>query len=168
MIKDIQSLQKFVEGVNEDSFDCIANFDNDASKYFLGYNMTTNTLTFDSELGFGFNFDCNQELSDWIDSHVCDIDRFEVKSVEELRSKLKMSLFPNISFFDGEGMNYITAVVGQDRISGRVVYDYEKMIEYLCGQEGMDYEDAVEWIDYNTIRALPYFPNPPYIISKIE
>ena len=168
MIKDIQSLQKFVEGVNEDSFDCIENFDNDASKYFLGYNMTTNTLTFDSELGFGFYFDCKKELSDWIDSHVCDIDQFEVKSVEELRSKLEMSLFPNISFFDGEGMDYITAVIGQDRISGRVVYDYEKMIEYLREQNEMDYEDAVECIDYNTIRALPYFPNPPYIIAKIE
>ena len=43
----------------------------------------------------------------------------------------------------------------------------KKMIEYLCEQEGMNYEDAVEWIDYNTIRALSYFPNPPYIISKI-
>ena len=107
-------------------------------------------------------------MSDWIDNHVCDIDQFEVKSVEELRSKLEMSLFPNISFFDGEGMDYITAVIGQDRISGRVVYDYEKMIEYLREQNGMDYEDAVEWIDYNTIRALPYFPNPPYIIAKIE
>ena len=167
MIKDVQSLQKFVEDVIEDSLDCIVNFDNDVSKYFLGYNMTTDTLTFDSELGFGFNFDCNKELSDWIDRHVCDIDRFEVKSVEELRSKLEMSMFSDISFFDGEGMNYITAVVGQDRISGRVVYDYEKMIEYLCVPAGMDYEDAVEWIDYNTIRALPYFPNPPYIISKI-
>ena len=39
MIKDIQSLQKFVESVNEDSFDCIANFDNDASKYFLDYKV---------------------------------------------------------------------------------------------------------------------------------
>ena len=45
---------------------------------------------------------------------------------------------------------------------------FKKMIEYLREQNGMDYEDAVEWIDYNTIRALPYFPNPPYIISKIE
>ena len=88
MIKDVQSLQKFVEGVIEDSLDCIVNFDNDVSKYFLGYNMTTDTLTFDSELGFGFNFDCKKELSDWIVSHVCDIDRFDVKSVEELRSKL--------------------------------------------------------------------------------
>lgn len=168
MIKDIQSLQKFVEGVIDDSLDCVMNFDEDTSKYFLGYNLTTDTLTFDSELGFGFNFDCKKELSDWIDSHICDIDRFEVGSVEELRSKLERSLFSDISFFDGEGMDFITAVVGQDRISGRVIYDYEKMIEYLCSQDGMDYEEAVEWIDYNTIRALPYFPNPPYIIAKIE
>lgn len=37
MIKDVQSLQKFVEGVIEDSLDCIVNFDNDtirALSYF--------------------------------------------------------------------------------------------------------------------------------------
>ena len=44
MIKDVQSLQKFVEDVIEDSLDCIVNFDNDVSKYFLGYNMTTDKL----------------------------------------------------------------------------------------------------------------------------
>ena len=44
MIKDVQSLQKFVEDVIEDSLDCIVNFDNDASKYFLVYNMTTDKL----------------------------------------------------------------------------------------------------------------------------
>lgn len=38
---------------------------------------------------------------------------------------------------------------------GRAVYSYELMIASLIA-EGMDYEDAVEFIDYNTLRALPY------------
>ena len=53
-------------------------------------------------------------------------------------------------------------------LDGRLIYDYDKMIEELIEDDGMSFDEAMEWIDYNTIRALPYFPNPPYIISKIE
>lgn len=28
----------------------------------------------------------------------------------------------------------------------------------------MTYEEAVEWIDFNTIRALPYYPNGPIVL----
>jgi len=31
----------------------------------------------------------------------------------------------------------------------------------------MDYDEAMEWIDYNTIRALPYYPNGPIIMYGI-
>ena len=35
--------------------------------------------------------------------------------------------------------------------------------------EGWDEIDAVEWIDYNTIRALPYMgENAPMIIHRLE
>lgn len=30
------------------------------------------------------------------------------------------------------------------------------MIESLVNNEGMSYEDAIEWVEYNTMRALPY------------
>lgn len=39
---------------------------------------------------------------------------------------------------------------------GRVVYDYETMITELMEDEGWSEGDAVEWLDYNTLRALPY------------
>ena len=32
----------------------------------------------------------------------------------------------------------------------------------------MGYEDAVEFIDYNTIRALPYFTNSPIIMYPLQ
>ena len=38
----------------------------------------------------------------------------------------------------------------------RAVYDYNLMVEWLMEKEGFSEEEAVEWIDYNTIRALPY------------
>lgn len=31
----------------------------------------------------------------------------------------------------------------------------------------MGYEDAVDFIDYNTIRALPYFANSPIIMYPL-
>ena len=40
-----------------------------------------------------------------------------------------------------------------------LVYKYDKMIECLVAEydDSEDpYTDAVEWIDYNTIRTLPY------------
>lgn len=34
--------------------------------------------------------------------------------------------------------------------------------------EGWSYEDVIEWIDYNTIRSLPYAgPNGPIIMYSI-
>lgn len=38
----------------------------------------------------------------------------------------------------------------------RVVYDYDKMVVSLAEQDGMDLADAADFIDYNTIRSLPY------------
>lgn len=45
-----------------------------------------------------------------------------------------------------------------------MVYDYDKMVDYLVEKNAMTYEDAIEWIDYNTLRAIPYMgANPPII-----
>ena len=50
---------------------------------------------------------------------------------------------------------YDSALIGVTD-DNRAVYDYEKMVDWLHNNEGFSYEDAVEWIDYNTLRALPY------------
>jgi len=50
---------------------------------------------------------------------------------------------------------------------GAVVYMYDKMVEELMEDDGIDEESAVEFIDYNTIRALPYASGlgvPPVIV----
>lgn len=49
------------------------------------------------------------------------------------------------------------------------VYDFDKMVSCLMTKEGFTYEDAVAWIEYNTIRSLPYFgPGAPIIIYSLE
>ena len=63
-----------------------------------------------------------------------------------------------------ENPSYTSAFIGITT-DGRTVYDYELMTDYLMEKEGFSYEDAIEFIDYNTIRALPYMgPNAPVII----
>ena len=50
-----------------------------------------------------------------------------------------------------------------------VVYSYSAMVEEYMKDNNCSDEDAIAWIDYNTIRALPYLPTPrPIIITRLE
>lgn len=51
--------------------------------------------------------------------------------------------------------SYDDAIIGVTT-DDRVVYDYDKMVEWLHEKHEFSVEDAMEWINYNTIRALPY------------
>ena len=35
------------------------------------------------------------------------------------------------------------------------MYDYDKMVAWLMEQEGWSADEAMEWIEFNTIGALP-------------
>lgn len=64
--------------------------------------------------------------------------------------------------------DYEDAVIGVTH-DGRVVYDYDKMVEYLMDKEGWSDIDAIEWIDYNVIRSIPYMgSNAPIIMYSIN
>lgn len=41
----------------------------------------------------------------------------------------------------------------------RVVYSYDSMVDELMKDNGWSAEEAIEWIAYNTLRALPYCNN---------
>lgn len=67
-----------------------------------------------------------------------------------------------------ENPDYLSAIVGVSD-DGRLIYDYEKMAEHLMATDGMDYEEACEFIDFNTIGALPYMGEKrPIILTKME
>ena len=67
-----------------------------------------------------------------------------------------------------DSMSYDGSIVGVTT-DDRVVYDYDKMVEELMEDEGWSYEDATEWINYNTIRALPYLgENAPIIMYTLQ
>lgn len=39
---------------------------------------------------------------------------------------------------------------------GRLVYSYSRMIQEYMEDEKCSETDALEWLDYNTLRAIPY------------
>ena len=60
-----------------------------------------------------------------------------------------------------EGIKFLTNYSYDDALIGvtsddRAVYDYELMVEWLINSEGFTEEEARDWINYNTLRALPY------------
>ena len=67
--------------------------------------------------------------------------------------QLRSELPEDAKVFDN--MSYDDSIVGVTT-DGRVVYDYDKMVEELMQDEEWEYEEAIDWIDYNTIRSLPY------------
>jgi hypothetical protein len=66
-----------------------------------------------------------------------------------------------------ENPDYDSAIVGVSH-DDRVVYDYDKMVEYLVDKERMSATDAEDFIFYNTIRALSYTSgNTPIVMFPI-
>ena len=92
-----------------------------------------------------------------------------------------MNMFSNLSelkeYLQGRGYedtivlespDYCTAAIGTTE-NGNVVYDFELMVQHLMEKDGMEYDDAVEFIEYNTIRAIPYAGEmAPVIIYKFD
>lgn len=54
-----------------------------------------------------------------------------------------------------ENPDYDAAIVGVSS-DDRVIYDYDEMIACLMLEDDMTIEEAMDFIDYNTLRALPY------------
>lgn len=61
---------------------------------------------------------------------------------------------------------YDNSIIGTT-FDGRAIYLYELMVNELMEDEGWDESDAIEWIEFNTIRALPYIGDlAPVIVSS--
>lgn len=60
--------------------------------------------------------------------------------------------------------SYDDALIGVTT-DGRAAYDYELMVMWLIREYKWSREDAVEWIDYNTLRAIPYYGSAPVVIQ---
>jgi hypothetical protein len=67
-----------------------------------------------------------------------------------------------------ENPDYDSAIVGVTD-EGNVVYDFNKMVDHLVERDGMTRDEAVEFIEYNAVRALPYAgEKAPIIITMLK
>lgn len=62
---------------------------------------------------------------------------------------------------------YDEAIAGYTE-EGRIIYDYQGMVRILQERDGMEELEAIEWISYNTIRSLDYYPEGPIVMYRIE
>lgn len=73
--------------------------------------------------------------------------------------------YENVLIFSNP--SYASAFTGISD-EGRAVYDYDKMIEYLVEKESWSDIEAIEFIECNTLRSLPYYENSPIVMYRLE
>lgn len=89
-----------------------------------------------------------------------------MNTIENLKEYLAEHGFDETSFF--ENPDFVDAIVGITD-EGNLIYDYDKMVQSLVSEGEMNEEDAIEWIEYNTIRTIPYMGiGKPIIMYSIE
>lgn len=83
----------------------------------------------------------------------------------ELKKQLVDNGYEEILLFDNP--SYVSAFIGVSD-DGKAIYDFDLMVECLIKEDDIDASSAIEFIEYNTIRALPYYKNSPIIKYSIK
>lgn len=66
------------------------------------------------------------------------------------------------------GYSYDDALIGVSE-DGRAIYDFDLMVEWLMKNDNCTDTEAIEWIEYNAIRSLPYFGDKaPIVMYRLE
>ena len=89
-----------------------------------------------------------------------------MNTIQEIKDYIEERGYESVTIFDNPA--YCGAFIGVSH-DERAIYDYNKMVQCLMSEDGMEYEDAVEFIDYNTIRALPYIGDrSPIVLYPVD
>lgn len=91
-------------------------------------------------------------------------------TLQEIKDLLAELGYDDTVVFDNNlGYDYASAFIGVSD-DGRAIYDYDLMVKFIVDSgDDMTEEDAIEWIDYNTIRTLPYAgEKAPIIMYSID
>ena len=90
----------------------------------------------------------------------------EKSTIEDLRRYLIDRGYDDASFFVNP--DFMDAILGISQ-DGSVVYSFNKMVESLMDSDEMTYNEAIEFIEYNTMRTIPYMGTlRPVIVYDIE
>ncbi len=74
-------------------------------------------------------------------------------------------MFPEQEILQADGFD--NAIIGLEPLSGKVIYDIEKMTMVLI-DEGLTHEDAIEYLDFNVLNAYVGENTPLYIHTLEE
>lgn len=69
-----------------------------------------------------------------------------------------------------ENPSFDNSIVAVD-YDGRLIYDYDLMVEELMRQDNISGEEAIDFISYNTLRSLDYMTDkkkPIVIMERIR
>ena len=72
--------------------------------------------------------------------------------------------YEDITVFENPSFEGALIGVSSDN---RAIYSYDAMVKSAIQQEGWTEEEAMDWIDYNTIRSLSYIENGPIILYSL-
>ena len=69
--------------------------------------------------------------------------------------------YPDQPFVILDGLD--KAVIGVDQNAERLVYSINDIVDCFV-EQGMEPDEAIEFYEYNTARAVPYIENAPILI----
>lgn len=72
-----------------------------------------------------------------------------------------LEIFPEEELLKADGFD--GAIIGVEQTQLRLVYDIDKMRNILIEQEGMSFEEAMEYLDFNVFGAYVGEQTPLYI-----
>jgi hypothetical protein len=69
--------------------------------------------------------------------------------------------YPDQPFIILDGLD--DAVIGVDQNAEKLVYSINDIVDCFV-EQGMEPDEAIEYYEYNTARAVPYIENAPILI----
>jgi hypothetical protein len=71
---------------------------------------------------------------------------------------------------DDDNVDYAPAIIGvTHKPHIAVVYSMSKLIECFMHVNKWSHETATEWVDFNVVRALPYYGNnSPILVEDLD
>ena len=59
---------------------------------------------------------------------------------------------------------YYPAIIGLAKDKSHIAYSYEKLVTCFMEANNWTYDEAIEWVEYNVERALPYYGDKAPVI----
>lgn len=88
----------------------------------------------------------------------------KLKTKEDVENLIEELGYEDVLIFSNP--SYASAFLGISE-DNRAIYDFDLMVEFLMEEEGWSNVEAIEFIEYNCIRTLPYYEKSPIIMYRL-